>query len=93
MTKGLLKLSNRKQKLYDKFLKSKTNENEEKYKTYKCLLEILYYSRKLDSCKQNMNKMWDTIKEDIDETETFKNDIQKSMVIDGIETFDQNKIV
>ena len=93
MTKGLLKLSNRKQKLYDKFLKSKTNENEEKYKTYKCLLEILYYSRKLDSCKQNMNKMWDTIKEDIDETKTFKNDIQKSMVIDGIETFDRNKIV
>ena len=93
MTKGLLKLSNRKQKLYDKFLKSKTNENEEKYKTYKCLLEILYYSRKLDSCKQNMNKMWDTIKEDIDETKTFKNDIQKSMVIDGIETFDQNKVV
>ena len=40
-----------------------------------------------------MNKAWDTIKEVIDKTKTFKNDIQKSMVIDGIETFDQNKVV
>ena len=44
--------------LYDKFLKSKTNENEKKYKTYKSLFEILkeksekiYYSRKLENCK------------------------------------------
>ena len=33
MTKGLQKSSKRKQKLYDKFLKSKTNGNEKKYKT------------------------------------------------------------
>ena len=41
MTKGLQKSSKKKQKLYDKFLKSKTNENEKKYKTYKSLFEIL----------------------------------------------------
>ena len=84
MTKGLQKSSKRKQKLYDKFLKSKTNENEKKYKTYNSLFEILkenskkfYYSRKLDSCKQNMKKTWDTIKEVIGKTKTFKNDIPK----------------
>ena len=80
MIKGLQKSSTKKLKLYDKFLKSKTNENEKKYKSYKSLFEILkekseknYYSRKL-------------------KTKTFKNDSPKRMVMDGIETFDQNKI-
>ena len=40
MTKGLQKSSKRKQKVYDKFLTSKTDENEKKCKTYKSLLEI-----------------------------------------------------
>ena len=59
MPKRLQKSSKRKQKLYNKFLKSKTNKNEKKYKTYKYLFEILkekskklYYLRKLGSCKQ-----------------------------------------
>ena len=52
MTKRLQTSSKRKQKLFNKFLKSKTNTNEKKYKAYKSLLEILkdkskkfYYSR------------------------------------------------
>ena len=48
--------------------------------------------RKLENCKQNMKKTWDTIKQVIGKTETIKNDIPKRMVIDGIETSDQNKI-
>ena len=95
MTKGLQKS---KQKFYDRFLKSKTNENEKKYKAYKSLFKILkekskkiYYSRKLENCKQNMKKTLGTIKQVIGKTKTFKNDIPKRMVIDGIETFDQNK--
>ena len=39
-----------------------------------------------------MKKSWDTIKQVIGKTKTFKNDIPKRMVIDGIETFDENKI-
>ena len=99
MTKGLQKSSKRKQKLYDKFLKSKTEENEKKFKAYKSLFKILkekskkiYYSRKLDSCNQNMKKTWDTIKEVTGKTKTFKNNIPKRMVIEGIETFDEEKI-
>ena len=38
--KGLQKSSKKKQKLHDKFLKSKTNKNEKKYKTYKSLFVI-----------------------------------------------------
>ena len=39
-----------------------------------------------------MKKTWETIKEVIGKTKTFKNNIPKRMVIDGIETFDQEKI-
>ena len=39
-----------------------------------------------------MKKTWDTIKQIIGKTKTFKNGIPKRMVINGIETFDQNKI-
>ena len=41
MIKGLQKSSKKKQKLYDRFLKSRTDENEKRYKDYKSLLEIL----------------------------------------------------
>ena len=57
----------------------------------KCLK--LYYSRKLDSCKQNMKKTWDTIKEVIGTSKTFKNDIPKRMVIDGIDSIDQIELL
>ena len=39
-----------------------------------------------------MKKTWDTIKQIIGKTKTFKNHIPKRMVTDGIESFDQNKI-
>ena len=39
-----------------------------------------------------MKKTWDTIKLVFCKTKTFKNNIPKRIVVDGIETFDQNKI-
>ena len=64
--------------------------------TYKSSFEFLkeksnklYYSRKLDNCKQNIKKTWDTV---IGKTKTLKNDIPKRIALDGIENFDQNKI-
>ena len=81
-------------------VKYESNENEKKYETYKFLFEIvkekclkLYCSRKLDSCKQNMKKTWDTIKEVIGTSKTFKNDIPKRMVIDGIDSIDQIELL
>ena len=65
---------------------------------HKSLFEILKeeskknYSRKLENSTENMKKTWDAIKQVIGKTKTIKNDIPKRMVIDGIETFDQNKI-
>ena len=94
MTKRLQKPFKRKQKLCDKFLKSKTNKNVKKYKTCKLFFKILkekskkiYLSRKLDSCKQNMKKTWDTTKKVIGKTKIFKKYILERMVIDGLKTF------
>ena len=46
ITKGLKKSSKRKQKLYVKFLKTKSFKAEKKYKTYKNLFEKLKYASK-----------------------------------------------
>ena len=70
-----------------------------KYKTYKSLFEIFkeksktfYYLRKLDSCKQNTRKTWNTRKEVICKTNTFKSKILKRILIERIKTFDQNNL-
>ena len=54
MSKYLMRSSNKRQKLYIRLLKTKTNEDELKYKTYKSLFEklrkkakISYYSKSL----------------------------------------------
>ena len=84
----------KRQNIYDEFLKSKTKEIEKKWKTCKSLFQFLkvkskktYYWRKLENCKQNLKRTWDTIKQVIDKTKTFKNDIPKRMVINGFDTW------
>ena len=70
MTKGLLKSSKRKQKLYETFLKKRTSRNESIYKAYKSLFESLkkkskknYYTRRLENYQNDIKKLWDVIKE------------------------------
>ena len=70
MSKGLQISSKKKQKLYDRFLKNRTDLNEKRYKDYKSLLEILKEKSKQLFLKQiltyrenNVKKTRDTIKE------------------------------
>ena len=70
MTKGLLKSSKKKQKLYDKFLKNKTYQNEINYKNYKNLFETLkfkskknHYAKLITKYKNNSKKTCQVIKE------------------------------
>ena len=58
MTKGLQKSSKKKIKLYDKFSKNRTDQNEKSYKNYKSFFEILkekskklFYKKKLTDCE------------------------------------------
>ena len=61
--KGIAKSSKRKQKLYEKYLKRRTNDTETAYKLYKNLFESIkrrskqnYYSEKLLKFKYNSKK-------------------------------------
>ena len=70
MTKGFLKSSKRKQKLYQKFLKKRTLRNESIYKAYKSIFESLkkkskkgYYTKRLENYQSDIKKSWEVIKE------------------------------
>ena len=70
MSLGLRKSSRRKQKLYIKFLKKKTINSENKYKSYKNLFEKLkkkskqlYYLTLLRKYQYNSKKTWQIMKE------------------------------
>ena len=65
ISKGLKKSSKTKQRLYIKFLKTKTLEDESKYKNYKSLFEklrkkakIAYYSKLLRKYKTDSKRTW-----------------------------------
>ena len=99
VTKGLLKSSKRKQKLYEKFLKKRTSRNESIYKAYKSLFESLkkkskknYYTRRLENYQNDIKKSWDVIKEIIVGAKSTKGSFPRRMIIDGQEIFDQGKI-
>ncbi len=68
MTKGLQKSCQKKKILYKQFLQLRTNESEHKYKLYKNKLTTIirqqkkkFYSEKLESSKNNIQKTWEVI--------------------------------
>ena len=70
ITKGLLKSSKTKQRLYQNFLKKMTYQNEKNYKKYKNMFENLkkkrkekYYSDLISKYKGNAKKIWEVIKD------------------------------
>ena len=99
MTKGLLKLSKRKQKLYEKFVKKRSPRNENIYKANKSLFENLkkkskknYYTRRLENYQNDIKKSWDVIKEIIGRAKSTKGIFPKRMIMDDQEISDQGKI-
>ena len=70
ITTGIEKFSKRKQRLYDKFLKTRIQKIELEYKNYKNLFEAikkrskkLHYSKLIVKYKENIKKTWSVIKE------------------------------
>ena len=85
ITRGIIKSSKRKQKLYIKFLKNKSYANEERCKQYKRLFEkIKNYSKKLLLQLQyhnNAKKTWDTIKAAIGKAKIKINNFPRKLLI------------
>ena len=99
ITKGLIKSSKRKQRLYEKFLKHRSYQNEIAYKTYKNLFESIknkskksYYSEQINKYKNDSRKTWNVIKEVIGKTKIKKNIIPLKLVENNIEIKDEHLI-
>ena len=100
MTKGLVKSSKKKQKLCEKFLKNRNPEKELNYKQYKTFFESLkkkskksYYSDLIDSCKYNIKKTWDVMKEIIGNKSVTNAPLPNFITVKNREIFDKKEIV
>ena len=98
ITKGILKSSKTKQRLYDKFLKSKSYEHQIK-KNYPKLFESIkqttksqYYSNLMLYYKDNVKKTWKIIKEVIGKGKLINNLLPKHLIFNDRNIFDQKII-
>ena len=89
ITKSLRRSSKKKQKLYIKFLKAKTLEDEFKYKSYKSLFEKLrkkakttYYSKLLHKNKTDSKGTWQFMKEITGKQKTNSNLLPQEIKVD-----------
>ena len=89
ISKGLKKSSKTKQRLYIKFLKTKTLEDESKYKNYKSLFEklrkkakIAYYSKLLHKYKTDSKWTWQVMKEITGKQKTKSNLLPREIKVD-----------
>ena len=89
ISKDLKKSSKKKQRLYIKFLKTKTPEDEFNYKTYKSLFEklrkkakITYYSKLLHKYKTDSKRTWQVMKEITGQQKTKSNLLPQEIKVD-----------
>ncbi|XP_065684380.1 uncharacterized protein LOC136096739 [Hydra vulgaris] len=99
ITKGIKKSSKKKQKLYIKYLKNRSEANLNVYKQYKNLFEKIkknskknFYSNKIKNSNGNIKKTWDIIKEIIGTKHCKSNCLPVQIVIDNNEYNDYNVI-
>ena len=99
ITKGIKKSSRKKQRLYIKFLKSKTSKSETEYKNYKNLFEKikkksknLYYSSLLKKYENKSKKTWQVMKEITGKSKINTNIFPKMLKMKNEITYDTKKI-
>ena len=98
MTKGLFISSKKKQRLYEKFLKNKTLDNERNYKNYKKIFEktkkkskMNHYSSLIKENIGNSKKTWDVIKE-VTGTKKTKDSFPNRIRDNDIDIYQQSEI-
>ena len=99
VAKGIKKSSKRKQKLYEKYLKKKSLENEKKYKDYRQLFEKIkkdskkkYFQEKFGFYKNDIKNAWKTLKDVIVKTNINENRLPKMIALENKELTDQKTI-
>ena len=99
ITTRIMKSSKQKQKLYNKFPKSRTKENEVTYKAYKNLFEAIrknskrtYYSELLKNIKNDIKNTWKFIKEITSNTKNKRKDLPEKSVINNTTVVEKQEI-
>ena len=99
MTKGLVKSSKKKQRLYEKVLKNRNPEKELNYKQYRTLFESLkkkskenYYPGLIDPHKYNIKKTWNIMKETIGNKRVTLAPLPNFITVKNREIFDKKEI-
>ena len=97
--KRLLNSSKRKQKLYDKFLKHKTEINETNYKNYKDLFESIkfkskknYYAQLILKYQNNIKKTWQAIKEITGKIALKNDNLPRTIILNNQKIHDKKEI-
>ena len=99
ITKGIVKSSKKKQKLYEKFLNNRTPKKEETHKTYKNLFETIktrskkkFYLEKLQKFKGDAKKTWSFIKAILGQCTTKSSTPSTKITVNKTDSFDTKKI-
>ena len=99
MTSALKKSSKRKQKLYNKYLKSRSVKDEYNYKSYKKLFyklikrsKIDYCSNQLNSYKTDIKKTWSILNEITGRKKIKTDNLPKSIKVKNKIIYDKNKM-
>ena len=93
ITKGIAKSSKKKQRLYEKFLKNRTPQNEETYKnlfeTIKKRLKKKFYSEKLQQkFKGDAKKTWSVMKKILRKCNTKSSTLPTKITVSKTDIFD-----
>ena len=98
-TNGIKKSSRRNQRLHNKLLKNRNEDNETEYKNYKKLFEaIKKRSKKKDisklilTFKNNIKKTWEIIKDSIGKGKCNNQNFPKKVIVDNIAIRDETQI-
>ena len=98
-TRGIAKSSKRKQKLYEKFLKNCSIQNEKIYKDYRKIFQTItmkskrkYYSEKLLQFQGDAKKTWRIMKEVIGKSKLIHSTLPRKIVINKNVIFEEKHI-
>ena len=99
ITKGITKSSKKKQKFYERFLKKRTPQNEQKYKNYKNFFETIkkkakkiYYSNKLLKCTGDIRKTWNVMKDIIGKSKLKSTNLPCKLNINKVAVYNKPEI-
>ena len=99
ITKEIKKSSKHKQRLYERYLKIRSKENEKTYKTYKNLFKRIkknakknYYRDKIKLFENDIRNTWKIMKEIIGKKKCNNETLPKHLIVDKIEIHDAKSI-